>query len=717
MKSEKIASSVQKSINFKGQSSKIFVTFVREMTIYFLISLAGWLVGAQIEWRELRLLSGHYHYKIGRRQMVTYLSSVLALLMVLLDQGTVLRDTISSGNWIIRTVPRSLLFVFCYVLAEWLLGRLSPRRMAASLSFRLALLLAGAWVLYATGCPTVMPFVLAGLGFRNFPFGVVHGKPFWLASYKGQRSTFNVQRSLSESVALRTTFNVSDYGIRPDTGEDVLQQVQALIDDIGRQGGGCIYFPRGRYLFNLSGKKEFLQINYSHITLEGERDGEGHLLTELVNGGTTIQGKRNPWLSPFFITTGEALQPSNMFWGLPFRKPSGMRTESSSLSDPGSDGTILTPPFATKVTKDALAGSSMLSVEDSSVIGKYILLGMYNTTPDGQLVKELLGVDTLRQEWVTARRAGPEEAPSFQWLVEVRRVVDSHTIELCRPLLRDCLMQYEPAIFNADMLEDVHIRHLRISSRWNGLFHHHGLPLYYTVGQAQEMDYGWNAINMKRVAHGTVEDVEIRDFTNPIYVQDSREVTVQHVAIGGYDGHQGIKVYCHTCDCVFQHIDFYCHFADMMGGEGNAYANVFSDISYRNPVFKPVDFDFHGFSEGPMSPPAYNVFERVHGFRYIKGAGAVFMQPACGIGNVWRNVTFEGGKKGEQPYYALSYRVKSGLEKYVTAAGYTIVMMMKHKNHSLTFAQQTFKDKLRSIDCMSIPQNQHSQFFPGCRIE
>jgi len=155
----------------------------------------------------------------------------------------------------------------------------------------------------------------------------------------------------------------------------------------------------------------------------------------------------------------------------------------------------------------------------------------------------------------------------------------------------------------------------------------------------------------------------------------------------------------------------------MMGGEGNAYANVFRDINYRNPQFKPVDFDFHGFSEGPMSPPAYNVFERVHGFRYIKGAGAVFMQPACATGNVWKDVAFEGGKKGEQPYYALSYRVKSGLEKYVTAAGYTIVMMLKRKNHSLTFAQQTFRDKLKSIDQMSIPREKHGQFFPGCSIE
>ena len=155
----------------------------------------------------------------------------------------------------------------------------------------------------------------------------------------------------------------------------------------------------------------------------------------------------------------------------------------------------------------------------------------------------------------------------------------------------------------------------------------------------------------------------------------------------------------------------------MMGGEGNAYGNVFRDINYLNPVFNPVDFDFHGFSEGPMSPPAYNVFERVRSFRCIKGAGATFMQPACGVGNVWRNITFEGGRRGDPLFSALSYRVKSGLEKYVTAIGFTLVMMMKRKNHSAGFAKQTFMEKLRSIDQMSIPRNQHAQFFPGCQVE
>lgn len=675
------------------------------MSVFLLSALLAWYLSAQVQLSEVRLLSMHYNYKLQAPQTLTMVAAVLLLFVVGFDlwrygvNGSILLEVI--------------LCMLVYVIVEWLLALVSPKELVVTVVGRLLMVLVMAWIVGKRE-PSLLPFVLTGLFFRNSPLGVVHGKPFWLA-YRfrrfGEVHTARVV-PVSERQSYGKRFDVTDNGIFPDTGKDVLPQVQALIDEVGRQGGGTLFFPQGRYLFNKSGKKEFLQINYSHITLEGEYDAEGRLLTELVCCGTTVQGHRNPWLSPFFITTGEQLQPSNQFWGLDFRKPKGLHMESSSLSDPGSDGQILTSPFATHILADAEEGSSLLKVEDATTVGQYVLLGMYNTTEDAELLKEMLGVDCFRQEWLTAQRAGQEQAPSFQWLVEVKRIVDKHTIELVRPLLRSCLLKYEPALFNVEILEDIHLCHLRISSRWNGLFHHHGIPLYYSVGQAQEMDYGWNAINMKRVAHSTVEDVEIMNFANPIYVQDSREVTVQNIVVDGYDGHQGIKVYCHTCDCLFQHIDFLCHFADMMGGEGNAYANTFRNIRYLNPTFHPVDFDFHGFSEGPMSPPAYNLFEQVQGFRYIKGAGAVFMQPACGVNNMWTDLITEGERHGELLFYAMSYRKKSGLLKYVTAVGYAVVLMMKKKDYSLSFAQRQFMEKLASIDRMTIPRKQHTLFFP-----
>lgn len=673
--------------------------------IYTLFFILVWLLGAQVQFSELRLLSGLYHYRLQTPQFVTYTAACVLSLVLLHD--------LVFATLTIHTLALSVAYVALYIAAEWAMAKCVFCHKILCFVSRLALVAAGGVLMYLLGINSVIAGWAAGLYFRNNPFGVVYGKPFWMAYLLERKPSRQQKIPLKLLEDNRPCINVADYGILPNTGEDMLARVQELLDEVGQKGGGRIFFPKGRYLFNRQGRKEFLTLNYSHVTIEGECDERGQLLTELVNCGTTIQGVRNPWLSPFFITTGEALQPSNKFWGLQFRKPSGLRTESSSLSDPGSDGSLLTPPLATRVIEDALCGSRRLKVEQTSTVGKYILLGLYNTDVEGSLIKDILGIDALRPEWLSARRAGPEEAPSYQWLTEVSAVIDMHTIELVTPLHRDCLMQYEPHVFNVEILEDIHLRHLRICSTWNGLFRHHGFPLYYNVAQTQEMDYGWNAINMKRVAHASLEHLEIKDFTNPLYVQDSRAVKANGLTIKGYDGHQGIKMYCHTSDCLFEHIDFRCHFADMMGGEGNAYGNIFSNIRYLNPTFKPVDYDFHGFSEGPMSPPAHNLFEWVEGFRYIKGAGAIYHQPACAQGNEWRDCLSEGNRKGYSLFYAESYRVRSWSEKFITTIGYTVVMMIKRKRYTLSFAQQTFKEKWADIELTSVPRSLHAQFFPG----
>ena len=683
------------------------------MFSFFILSLIATYVGIQIQLTELKLLTNRYNYRIHAIQTISIIAATIAV-------GVSITDIVLKHEEITTIIFESLLSLLFLMLVEWILCRLSPKSRIISTIWRIAEVGIIAISIYMYGSSSIIPFIVIGLWLRNSPLGIVHGKNLYIAYTINSKADENKTAMCD---ALRNTdkngikYNVIDYGIVPNTNKDLTRQVQELIDKVGCIGGGTIYFPKGRYLFNISGKKEFLQINHSHITIEGECDEKGCLLTELVNCGTTVRGEHNPWLSPFFITTGEAIQPSNIFWGLDFRRPKHIHMESSSLSDPGSDGHILKPPFATTITADLMAGDTILQVADSTAVGKYILIGMYNTSSDGNLIKELIGTETMRPEWLSAHRAGPEEAPSFQWLTEVRRVIDSHTIELCQPLLIDCLRKYEPAIFNVEMLEDIHIQHLRINSRWNGLFHHHGIPLYYSISQSQEMDYGWNGINMKRAAHSSIYNVEIRNFTNPLYIQDSYDTNINHVIVEGYDGHQGLKVYCHTSNCMFSNITFRCHFADMMGGEGNSYCNTFSNIVYDNPTFNPVDFDFHGFSSPSMSPPAWNHFDHVYGFRYIKAAGAVFMQPAMGIGNTWTECPMYGEKSGTSHLYAMSYRMRGPIEKYITAIGYTIAVCLKKRKISLSFITKTLQYKVKDIEYMSIPRELHPQLFPHYKLE
>lgn len=700
------------------------------LALFFPCCILATLLGMQVEAAELKLLTGKYNYRPQKAQWITPLATLGTAALLVFDG---MRHPM-AGLFLAST---ALLLLIC--LEEWVLTRVNPSRRAVSWGLRLAAVAAGALATWGmstaqtAGIP-LFPFALMGLYLRNSPFGIPHGKDLCLA-YRLRR-----QRKAGETNCHTPTrladyglpdfsfagcgdiheedwevFNVKDHGIVPNTGEDVAERVQSLINKVGQRGGGRIFFPAGKYLLNKTGGK-FLRIDHSNICIEGETDAEGRPMAELISCAPTANGTKNPWLSPFIITTGEQLQASNEFFGLQFRKKRQGFQQSISLSDPGSDGNILTPAHCTDIIADARKGDCRLRVGDAGAVGKYIMLGMYNTTPDGNLIRDILGVGSLRAEWKTARRAGEEEAPSYQWLAEVKGIVDEHTIELARPLLRDVEMKYQPAIFNVTMLEHIVIRNLRLGSKWNGTFRHHGFPLYYTIESTQEMDYGWNGINMKRVAHGKIYNVVFQNLTNPLYVLDSRNVTVRNISTNGYDGHQGIKIYQHTCDCLFQDICFYNHYADMMGGEGNAYGNVFSRIDYLNPVFKPVDFDFHGFGEGPMSPPACNLFENVRGFRYIKAAGAIFNLPSCAQDNVWWNLETEGERNGDILFYAMPYRPKKGLLRLITAAGFAAATAQKTRQLSPKALWKTFKGKLESIDATGVPREGHGQFFPNSYV-
>lgn len=576
-----------------------------------------------------------------------------------------------------------------------------------------------AYLLLST--PSLIPAMIYGLYVRNNPLGGPHINSFIISNklrrgkslYLFTNKEGHINTSLDANLP---TYNVIDYGIDTNPDNDQLAATQKLIDSVGKRGGGIIFFPKGRYYFNKDrSNPQFIQINHSNIIIEGESDESGNPLAEFICCNPVPCNSENPWLNPFFLTTGEKLQRSNIFWGLQFRKRKAVFTQSNSLSDSGSDGTILTPEFITHIIAPAQKGDRILKVDDSSKLSKYILIGMYNTTQDGNLLKEILGIDHFRPEWGSALRAGDEEAPSFQYLAEIARKVDSHTIELVHPLFRSIDLKYEPAVFNADMVENIHIRNLKIRSRWNGMFHHHGFPLYYSVNQSREMDYGWNCINLKRAAHSGVYNVVIDNFTNPLYLLDSCDSKIENILFKGNDGHQGIKIYSHTCHCHFENITFLNHYADMMGGEGNAYCNVFSNVEYRNPLFNPVDFDFHGFSEGPMSPPSHNTFRDIKNFRYIKGAGAIYNQPALAKGNKWEDIITEGERKGHCLFYALSYRPRSYVSRIMAAAGTALVSILKTKKIG-KMTIQSYKDKLQELKRRNISPKRHRMFFVGTII-
>ena len=693
--------------------------------IGIIIGLVNLLVGFQVSLQDFTLLTRKYNYKFRPTVFVSYLAGLWCVIMLVFDFASISTTILIVG----------IISIIGSILVTWLISKISSKSIWQTVSLMIVVVFIMLIVqnCYANVLFLATPYIILGLYCRNNLFGFPHKKDFLLLrginakqkikpkSIPTKYSTFldyDILPDFSFAGNQTTTvdlpiYNVFNYNIYPNTKEDLIEKVQALIDKVGKDGGGIIYFPKGKYLFNKSNLCCFIQINYSNIIIEGEIDKNGRPLTTLENCSKTTRKAKNPWLNPFFITTGEKLQESNIFWGIPFKKPLNITTQSSSLADPGSDGEILSPKAKTKVVQDTCKGQDIIYVEDSSILGnkKYIILAMFNTSEDGNLVKDILAVDFLRPEWKTSLRAGYEQAPSFQHLLEIKRVINEHQIQLTQPLRRDCLLLYAPEVYPVQMLENIYIRNLRFNSRWNGLFRHHGFPLYYSVVQTQEMDYGWNAVNFKRVAHGGISNVIIENFTNPLYITDSRNNTFEHIEIKGHDGHQGIKLYEHACDNLIKDVIFRNHYADMMGGEGNAYGNVFTNISYLNPFFKPVDFDFHGFSEGPMSPPSYNLFERIYGFRYINAGGALYNQPACARQNVWWNIVSEGERSTGNLFLSLPYMQKSFIKEKLSLIKYALVISIQKKKFSLTMILSNYRSKQREEQEIHIEPQYHHLLF------
>ena len=688
------------------------------------VAILGYMLGVQIRLKDLYAFRPDVNYRCQKTQWFTLLCAVSATGCIMYDY-----ITYSVGNVLFAT----LLFFTVGVVMEWGLAKINSTSIILAYVIRAFFIILISFSLAGfKGEIGISPSIIMGLYLTNCPLGVVWGKSLQFASYFKRKTVNKIPLTSSNTVpdniiyfghaGCKRTYNqgnrfdVTEYGILPNTNKDVTQEVQTLIEQVGQTGGGIIYFPKGRYMFGNKIRGAFLQINYSNITIEGELKVDGKPQTEFVCCSSTLKGKKNPWLSPFFITTGETLQQSNNFWGLQFKNKKNIVTRSGSLADPGSDGNILVPAYATKILATTRKGECTLIVEDARKVGKYILLGMYNTSKDGNLIKELLGTDKLRPEWKTPLRAGDETAPSYQWLVEVESILDEHTIKLVQPLWRDCDVKYMAEIYNVEMLENIIIRNICICSSWNGLFRHHGFPLYYTISQSQEMDYGWNAINMKRVAHGQVDNVIIKNFTNPLYVMDSRNLTCQNITICGHDGHQGIKIYEHACDNLFYNVTFHNHYADMLGGEGNAYGNVFSKIIYQNPFYKPVDFDFHGFSEGPMSPPANNLFDCIQGFRWIKTAAAIYNLPGCATGNVWWNIEGEGEVVESPLFICLPHVGKGKIGRFLSSVSRVIITVMQTHSISLGSMRASYNRRMDELTNMAIPVKEHQCLYHQVKL-
>lgn len=407
------------------------------------------------------------------------------------------------------------------------------------------------------------------------------------------------------------TILVSDFGAIADDGQDDTQAIQDAIDAAGKiKGGAVVSFPAGTFHVNMdSSKLDIIRINYSNIILRGA--GSGKNGTVIFSGSQTTQAEDNsPWLSPFVFHTGLNLFGTDRFFSV---------HELDTYA---------------KLTKDAKKGDSRLVLETTEGLkfGDYLMVSMRNTTDKGDLMNHMMHPLEYEEFQTSYSEAGINGDASFQYIVQLDRVIDEHTISIKQPLHNDILTQFRAKVSRVPMLAGIGIEGFHFECDYQGGYKHH---------LTREHDYGWGAICMHRVAHGWVSNVSMHNYVQNVHLVNSRNVTVNDITMTGLDGHYGVKMYS-SSDNLVENIDVKAKYTHGPGLEGCCFGNVYRNIQLKHP--SPVDF--HGISDVGFCPPMYNLYENMKNLTAAAGGGAPQNIPHAGEYNVFWNLEMSGIKHG-----------------------------------------------------------------------
>jgi hypothetical protein len=393
-------------------------------------------------------------------------------------------------------------------------------------------------------------------------------------------------------------FDVTRFGALPNDGLDDSQAIQNTVNAAGESGGGIVYFPKGTFHVNMdSTETSIIRIDYNNIVMRGS--GSGKDGTIIYSGNATTQAEKNsPWLSPFVFHTGISLQSTNRFFDL------------DKL------------PVYSSLQKDAKKGDNVIVLDQTEGLkaGDVIVVAMRNTSDEGDLMNHLMSPLTFDHFMTNYLNAGKDRRPSFQYFLEVERVISDSAIQLKQPLRRDVLMKYGAFVAKVPMLREVGVENFRFECAYTGGYKHH---------LTREHDYGWGAVCLQRVAHGWIRNLQIHNYVQTTHLVNSRNVTVSDVSLTGLDGHYGPKMY-HSSDNLVYNIEVNAKYTHGPGLEGCCFGNVYKDIRLKYP--SPIDL--HGMADTDFCPPMYNLYENITNLTRLAGGGAPQNIPHAGEFNV-----------------------------------------------------------------------------------
>ena len=427
-------------------------------------------------------------------------------------------------------------------------------------------------------------------------------------------------RGKDEPPRAKVSVRVTDFGAKPDDELDDTAAIQAAIHAVEARGGGVVELPAGRFVLNAGSDPAAynLKITKSGVVLRGAGSGpEGTVLHQLHTQ-------------------------------LGVRSSSGLET---ALICARADGK-LGPEVP--VRKDALRGGYDLAVDDSSTFtpGQVVQLSLsdpavdarHPRAADSDLAAHFVAPYTITDDLDVYLSYGAKGR--FVILLEVAAVPSSTVVRFTVPLRTDILTKWRPKLQSIEMLHEVGIESMRLSSAWLGGFSHHK-PFPHTakgdyvtggpgiIRTAQEQDYSWSGIAYERVAHGWIRDVTTVNYTQDFTLAFCKNISVLQPRIEGQAGHCAVTL-SRAFDCLVAGTEIVAPRVHTFFVSGFAAGNVFTQANFRYGPYDPVSdtdtcLDFHGLA------PYENLYDSIDR-AYVYPGGAYAYLPHAGQRNVFWNI-------------------------------------------------------------------------------
>jgi len=362
-------------------------------------------------------------------------------------------------------------------------------------------------------------------------------------------------------------FNIEDFGAIPDDGRSDRAAIQRAIDAAGKNGGGVVLVPKGRFDLGQTSDAGSVFIRSGNIVLRGE--GRGRSILHMSEALAPPPPMRL-WASPYVI---QVLAP-----------------EKSRIVG--------------EIVKDVKQGDFevWLTEVDGLKSGDWIALKLQDTT-SALLESELAGFQVIDSRWLSLIKDGVQ--------VSERHEIESVTgkrVRLCTPVIKPIDVRYQWRVEQFFPLREVGFEGLRFEGAWQERFKHH---------RSWMDDGGYSMLALNGVVNSWIRDCSFVDVNCAGMVSNSAQVTVIDSVIDGTPGHSAIRFAAST-NCLMARVEDRAGQWHSVGVSSQAIGNVF----WRCYWGSNTSFESHA------GQPRHTLFDScVGGIMMAHGGGALGSLP------------------------------------------------------------------------------------------